>query len=98
MPFRFNPFDFARRNRLGEPDKPTCKMRRWLGRCAAKGHFASGRGFRLFPSAAISICNDGFGASRLEAMEMAAQAGNNVYFDLFLFFSIFFDFFLFILL
>ena len=71
----------SRLNRIVEPDKPTCKMRRWLGRCAAKGHFASGRGFRLFPSAAISIVNDGLWG--LEAMEMAAQAGNNVYFDLF---------------
>ena len=45
-------------------------MRRWLGRCAAKGHFAAGRGFWLFPSAAIPKVQ-----VVLNALEMAAQAG-----------------------
>ena len=52
-------------------------MRRWLGRCAAKGHFAAGDSL-FFPSAAISITNYGFG-SRSTAMEMAAQAGIEYY-------------------
>jgi hypothetical protein len=32
----------------------------WSLRC--QGHFAAGRGSLVFPSAAISIVNDGFGA------------------------------------
>ena len=86
----------SRLNRIVEPDKPTCKMRRWLGRCAAKGHFAAGDSF-FNPSAAISIFSDGVGASKQwKWPRKLAITFILIYFDLFRFISIYFDLFRFI--
>jgi hypothetical protein len=70
-------------------------MRRWLGRCAAKGHFAAGDSF-FNPFAAISIFNAGFGASKQwKWPRKLAITFTLIYFYFFRFFSIFFDFFIF---
>ena len=59
------------------------------GRCAAKGILLRGVAFGFPLRGHFHLQRWLWG---LEAMEMAAQAGNNVYFDLFRFFSIFFLF------
>ena len=65
MPFREKLFDFRRLNLLIAFDKPTCKMYRWLRRCAAKDILLRGAAFVVIPSAAISNwLDDGFGNGR----------------------------------
>ena len=72
VPFRYNLFDFGPGKDIAKRDKPTCKMRRWLGRCAAKGILLRGVAYGLPLRGHFHWQRWLWG---LEAMEMAAQAG-----------------------